>query len=451
MMLLFLLAMLMTYACGTEDLTGQMFTFPQQSNSAYVKLLTDKGDFGAVTLCHRTFTDLRREHSLFSMSTTSNENAYLVFWDHPNSKMSVFVKDVKVEFGFVDYKPNTWHSICTTWDSVSGLVQLWFNGNPSIKKFGVSGTKITGSTISILGQEQDRHGGGYDAKQSFVGMISDVHMWNYILSQCEIQNYMNGGIITQGNVFNWENLDFEVYDGLSMVVKERKPSHCTKMLLLLLLMMLMACASGIQDLSGKSFSFPKQTNTAYVKLMTDKSEFTALTLCHRSFTDIRRDHALFSMSTSTFANDYLIFWDNQNSEMEIHVREKKAEFLLPEYKPNMWHSICTTWDSSTGLVQMWFNGRPFTKKYTTKTAISGSPITILGQEQDSHGGGFNAQQCFIGLITDVHMWDHVISECDFQQYLNEQSFHPGNIFSWKALEFQTTGTVMLEDKYKVCV
>ena len=66
--------------------------------------------------------------------------------------MESHIRDKKAEFGGRDYKPNMWHSVCTTWDSVSGLVQLWFDGQPSIRKFTSSGLNIKGPAIIILGQ-----------------------------------------------------------------------------------------------------------------------------------------------------------------------------------------------------------------------------------------------------------------------------------------------------------
>lgn len=35
------------------DLSGKMFTFPLETNTAHVRLNTAKQDFGAVTVCHR--------------------------------------------------------------------------------------------------------------------------------------------------------------------------------------------------------------------------------------------------------------------------------------------------------------------------------------------------------------------------------------------------------------
>lgn len=36
-----------------SDLTGKMFTFPQETNSAYVRLTTAEREFGTLTVCHR--------------------------------------------------------------------------------------------------------------------------------------------------------------------------------------------------------------------------------------------------------------------------------------------------------------------------------------------------------------------------------------------------------------
>lgn len=59
-------------------------------------------------------------------------------------------------------------------------------------------------------QEQDSHGGKFDAKQSFVGMLSDVHMWNHTIPRQEIMNYMENRYFSSGNVLNWRDLEFRV-------------------------------------------------------------------------------------------------------------------------------------------------------------------------------------------------------------------------------------------------
>ncbi|XP_035528321.1 C-reactive protein-like, partial [Morone saxatilis] len=197
----FLLLLVMLTACAAipQDLSGKMFTFPEETNTANVRLKTSTQDFRAVTVCLRSITDLSRDHNLFSVATPSAQNAFLIF-KTASSVIDFFVSNKQVQFGAEDYKLNMWHSICSTWDSKTGLVQLWFDGKSSIRKF-AGGSNITTPSV-ILGQEQDSFGGGFDVKQSFVGMMSDVHMWDYTLNPYEIQKYAEHLNYTPGNVLN---------------------------------------------------------------------------------------------------------------------------------------------------------------------------------------------------------------------------------------------------------
>ncbi|XP_059194607.1 C-reactive protein-like [Centropristis striata] len=222
------------------------------------------------------------------------------------------------------------------------------------------------------------------------------------------------------------------------------------MALYLLLLMLTACAAVPQDLSGKMFTFPQQTNTAQVRLTTSRQVLGAVTVCLRSFTDLRRDHSLFSLATPSVDNDIAIYV-YANVGIHFTIRNKAVLFGGQDYKLNTWHSICTTWDSATGLAQLWLDGKPSSRKsLSTGSHISGPIKIVLGQEQDSFGGGFDINQSFAGMLSDVHMWDHVLSPCQIQDYASDLNFPPGNVLNWRALEFQTEGRVLLEDGQKNC-
>ncbi|XP_040901391.1 serum amyloid P-component-like [Toxotes jaculatrix] len=222
------------------------------------------------------------------------------------------------------------------------------------------------------------------------------------------------------------------------------------MALLFLLVILTACAAIPQDLSGKMFTFPLETNTASVRLTTSRQTFSALTVCLRSFTDLRRSHSIFSLATQSVDNDFLIYWDNAGNDIDYHVRNKYTNFGV-EYKLNMWQSICSTWDSESGVGQLWIDGKPSSRKFISSETISGPIIIVLGQEQDSFGGGFDLQQSFVGMMSDVHMWDQVLTPCEIQNYMDELNFTPGNVVNWKMQDFQITGKVLIEEKQKNCL
>ncbi|XP_059180442.1 mucosal pentraxin-like [Centropristis striata] len=223
-----------------------------------------------------------------------------------------------------------------------------------------------------------------------------------------------------------------------------------KMALYLLLLMLTACAAVPQDLSGKMFTFPQQTNTAHVRLTTSRQGLKAVTVCLRSFTDLRRDRSLFSLATPSKDNEVLIYM-YANDEIYFSIRNNAVVFGGQDYKVNTWHSICSTWDSATGLAQVWVDGNPSSRKsLSTGSHISGPIKIVLGQDQDSYGGAFDINQSFVGMVSDVHMWDHVLSPCEIQNYASYGNSPPGNVLNWRELEFQTVGRVLVEDGQKNC-
>ncbi|XP_071385303.1 C-reactive protein-like [Centroberyx affinis] len=214
----------------------------------------------------------------------------------------------------------------------------------------------------------------------------------------------------------------------------------------LLMVMFATCYAAPQDLSGKEFVFPKETNTAHVKLLTNKNKFNSVTACLRFFTDLSRDYSLFSLATPSHSNDFLIFIMNSKDEIEVSALNKHTNFLAVSLERNASHSLCATWTSKTGVAQLWVDGKPTVKRFIySGQPITGRPITILGQDQDSHGGRFDAKQSFIGMLSDVHMWDYVLSPSEIQLYMNDMNFTPGNVFNWKALEFQITGQILVEE------
>uniref|UniRef100_A0A8C6TB59 Pentraxin family member n=1 Tax=Neogobius melanostomus TaxID=47308 RepID=A0A8C6TB59_9GOBI len=186
----------------------------------------------------------------------------------------------------------------------------------------------------------------------------------------------------------------------------------------------------------KMFTFPQETNTALVRLNT-------------SFHSFASSQGLFSLASPANQNEVLIFYDSSKKLLAPYLHNVEIGYGELDYVPNKWHSICTTWNSKTGLGQLWFNGLPMTKKFAGST-INGKPSIILGQEQDSYGSHFDAKQSFVGMMTDVHMWDHEITPCEIQKYAEELSFTPGNVINWAALDFKAEGNVFVESKQVGC-
>lgn len=115
------------------------------------------------------------------------------------------VQDQTIMFLSLPLTLNTWHSLCATWRSDNGLAQLWLNTKPTIKKYIISGQPISGTPTVFLGYDFD------DRFLPFTGVITKVHMWDYVLPADQLKNYMDRWVyFTPGNVLKWTSLEYEL-------------------------------------------------------------------------------------------------------------------------------------------------------------------------------------------------------------------------------------------------
>ena len=119
-----------------------------------------------------------------------------------------------------------WHHICITWQSENGRYSFFKDGrNVGSGKIRASVKHgISGRGTWVLRQDQDKRGGGFDAKQSATGEFTGVNIWNRVLSQFEIvemSRSCNAGKRT-GNVKSWS--DF--MSGVKGKVETQKATCC---------------------------------------------------------------------------------------------------------------------------------------------------------------------------------------------------------------------------------
>ncbi|KAG8445814.1 hypothetical protein GDO86_010558, partial [Hymenochirus boettgeri] len=172
------------------------------------------------------------------------------------------------------------------------------------------------------------------------------------------------------------------------------------------------------DLSDKVFLFPKVTSTSHVILKPSATKsLNKLTLCLQSYTDLVRNYPLFSLATpgSRMDNTFLIMSSPSNAYY-IYIDQEETKFTVKAGGDLDWTHTCVSWDSATGVVQLWVNGKLYPRRIVKKGfSINERTSIILGQEQDSFGGGFDTNQSFVGEISDVNLWDYVLSPEDISK------------------------------------
>lgn len=115
-----------------------------------------------------------------------------------------------------------------------------------------------------------------------------------------------------------------------------------------------------------------------------------------------------------------------------------------------WTNYCVTWSSNTGGAELWVNGMVGEQRYL-KSGYSVSPggVFVLGKDQDGLLGISNSD-AFVGKMTDVNVWDYVLSTADIRDQMSCESNSTvvGNVFSWGTSPLSLYGGVQLGAQYR---
>ena len=70
---------------------------------------------------------------------------------------------------------------------------------------------------------------------------------------------------------------------------------------------------------------------------------------------------------------------------------------------------------------------------------------VLGQDQDSIGGGFEADQALVGELTELNIWDSVFSESDVATQYETCSIPHGSVLTWSFFKDAVHGKVQVAE------
>jgi hypothetical protein len=82
-------------------------------------------------------------------------------------------------------------------------------------------------------------------------------------------------------------------------------------------------------------------------------------------------------------------------------------------------------------------------KHSSKEMFSfkGGGQFIIGQDQDTLGGGFSSPEAFIGQITQLNMWSRSLSLRDIESLRQNCSSEMGDVIAWADISGKAKGAV----------
>uniref|UniRef100_A0A803SVE2 Pentraxin (PTX) domain-containing protein n=1 Tax=Anolis carolinensis TaxID=28377 RepID=A0A803SVE2_ANOCA len=190
--------------------------------------------------------------------------------------------------------------------------------------------------------------------------------------------------------------------------------------------------------------FPLRTNYMYVKVKpTLHREIFAFSICLWVKSSSAPGMGTpFSYSVPGQANEVvLIEWGN--NPMELLINDKAATLPLT-INDAKWHHICVTWSTRDGIWESYQDGvrRGSGENLAPWHPIKPGGVFVLGQEQDTLGGRFDATQAFIGEISDFNVWGHILTPSEVYKMATCTSFTGGDLINWAEASMELHGGVV---------
>ncbi|KAG9269417.1 C-reactive protein-like [Astyanax mexicanus] len=193
------------------NLQGMMFSV---MNGGNVHFRSDNpANITGLTVCLRVLT---KQQSYGIQLTLENQTDFVRLDGFPNSMHRLYVSGSSVSFdwyfsvaSYVERWP--WKNRCFTWESSSGMAQLWLDGTMSVRKGVARGQVFSGQVELSLYQ--------------FEGQLSDVYVWDRALSVQELFNFLYYNYnFPPSSILNWQWIQYSTSGYTVLEPKLVRPS-----------------------------------------------------------------------------------------------------------------------------------------------------------------------------------------------------------------------------------
>ncbi|NXI84730.1 AGRD2 protein, partial [Rhipidura dahli] len=208
--------------------------------------------------------------------------------------------------------------------------------------------------------------------------------------------------------------------------------------------------------------FRDKTDTKYVKVLSDFPALPAVTACAHLQWDTRTQEiaTIFSYAVPAFINEFQLrgFVDEEGFVRFALIVHGHHSPYLPVFRADgQWHHFCVTWQQENGTWAIYADGKRRVSASglcsvgpSAPQAIFGQGTFIIGQDQDSLGGTFRAKESFSGNITDLHVWQKVLSAEQIEKVRSCWVVEQDLVFGWSSNALEVESTIQAVTMQLLC-
>ncbi|XP_059807610.1 carbonic anhydrase 6 [Hypanus sabinus] len=185
-----------------------------------------------------------------------------------------------------------------------------------------------------------------------------------------------------------------------------------------------------------------QSPVSYVEIQTHRSmNLTSFTMCLWIRASDSLPRILLSYATRESDNELVL---SVGLDWGLWIGGQFVNVPL-NFQTNEWVHYCATWTSETGAVEMWNNGLVARARHVKKGyIIEAGGSLIMGKDQDGIEGMYS--DAFVGDVTTLNMWDHVLSPSEIRRLMEcRYRWRKGNVVGWGVSSVALFGGVTLAE------
>ncbi|XP_065115655.1 neuronal pentraxin receptor b [Paramisgurnus dabryanus] len=196
---------------------------------------------------------------------------------------------------------------------------------------------------------------------------------------------------------------------------------------------------------GYKLSFPVRTNYMYGLVRRNVPEMYAFTACLWLKPAENGIGTPFSYAVPEQPNQ-LVLLQGIHNPAELLINDKVAQLPL-SLPQGIWQHICVSWTLRDGVWKAYQGGklRGRGEGLAAWHPIKSGGVLVLGQEQDTLGGRFDASQALVGELSLFNLWDRVLTPTEVAALAAcTESPQLGNVVPWTDRDVDVFGGAVKE-------
>jgi len=136
------------------------------------------------------------------------------------------------------------------------------------------------------------------------------------------------------------------------------------------------------------------------------------------------EQALLSGASLQFSNELLLFFPS-STEYQFNASNNSVNWEIDPIDDGFWHHVLVVIDDIYNVVTLNIDGvSQGTQELSLDPTLVAPGGLVLGQDQDSVGGGFDDDQAFSGELDDVRIYHKVLNWVEIQQLVDDDPTPP---------------------------